>query len=131
MQNYGGPYMYQGGGLQQQNQGYQSQRFDFTAMSGGQGMPTFMQPHINPRFASAFGLGLGGMPQMYGSPGAMSGAASALTPAFAQNAGSDSSAIPNQGAGWSDEWAVPVQRTDTPNGHPASAASGPEMDIQK
>ncbi|KAF8203942.1 Gar1/Naf1 RNA binding region-domain-containing protein [Pholiota molesta] len=133
MHQYGGAY-----GGYQQNQVYQNQqRFDFGGMAGAHGAP-FVQPHINPRFASAFGLGgLPQMPQGYGpSAGGISGVSSndASPSVPTRTLGSSvASVAPSMGwAATTDEWAVSMQHGITPGStRPGSAASGADMDVQK
>lgn len=124
-QQYSGAYMQHGGSQQISGyQGRQQQRFDYPAMSG-QGVQPFVQPHINPRFASAFGLGLAGMPQMAQSYGSLDMPIPSIgtTPIPPAPVSTIPSVAP--AAAWSDEWATSVQRGGSPNLRPSSSTSGP------
>ncbi|KAF9454202.1 NAF1-domain-containing protein [Macrolepiota fuliginosa MF-IS2] len=66
---------------------------------------TFVQPHINPRFASAFGFQMAPNTSTFaqGSPGSI-----APPP------------ISTPSQGWADQWSVPVTDASTPKGEPPS-----------
>jgi H/ACA ribonucleoprotein complex non-core subunit NAF1 len=106
----------------------------------------FVQPHINPRFASAFGLGMPGQPQSAGvqsyrpaqSQQQQQIPGMRYTPSETQsvsvgNVGADGGGgavypvTPVQSnSSWTDEWAVPIQaRSSSASENTTHPASGP------
>ncbi|KDR85704.1 hypothetical protein GALMADRAFT_132365 [Galerina marginata CBS 339.88] len=115
-------------GVQHHQQGYQPQLHQpGFMMHPGAGGGGGVQPHINPRFASAFGMGMGmgvpgvhhqqlqqtytggGIAQMATQNVQQYGAAAVSEAGVASASVSISTPASTSQASWTDEWAVPVQ----------------------
>lgn len=132
-----------GYGQQYQQYGYNIQQ---QPQHGFMPAAPFVQPHINPRFASAFGLGIPGQPQnarVQSYRPAQSQQRQQIpgmqyTPSEAQSVSVGNAGIGGGGAtvypvtavqsnsSWTDEWAVPIQaRSSSASENTTHPASGP------